>query len=96
MELGTISSCAKKVVNVGVGFDELAAVTRFDGVGFDVVGIDDIEDDNVVVTSTGCDWEASSLISEQLAIYLGDGHEHHVGFVVVRCLFRWYHGIQRG
>ena len=83
-----IPSCAKKVVNVGVGFDELSGVTRFDGVGFDVVGIDDVEDDVVVVTLTGCDWEATSLISEQLAVYLGNGHEHHVGFVVVWCLFR--------
>ena len=96
MELGPIPSSAEKVIDVGVGFDELGAVTRFDGVGFDVVGINDVEDDDVVVTSTGCDWKASSLISEQLVVYLGDGHEHYVGFVVVWCLFWWYHGIRRG
>ena len=87
MELGPKPLSAEKVVDVGVGFDELGVVTRFDGVEFDVVCIDNIEDDDVVISSIRCYREAPCLVCEELAVNFGNGHENHVGFVIVWCLF---------
>ena len=46
-------------------------MTGFDWVGLDVVGVDNIKNDDVVVSSAVSDWEASSLICEELAFDFG-------------------------
>ena len=78
-------------VDFSVGFDELSAVTRFDVVGFDVICIVDVEDDDVVVSTIGCHRETACLVCEELAVHFSDGHKNHVDFVVVWCLFVHIH-----
>ena len=86
MKLGSVATDAEKLVDVVIDFEEFAAVPRFDGIGFDVVWIDGVENHNVIVASVGGDREASCLIGEQLTLDLDHGHEYHVGFVIVGCL----------
>ena len=58
-----------------------------DWVCFDVVGIHSIEYHNIIVPAVGCDWESAHLVCEELPRYLNNGHENHVCFVIVGCLF---------
>ena len=69
-------------------------MARFYWVGLDVVGVDSIENDNVVVATVGCYGEAAGLIGEQLAFSFKHGHEDHVGFVIVGRLFVFDHVVE--
>lgn len=66
VELWTIAPGSEEVVDVVVCSDEFSAMTGFDWVGLDVICVDNIKNDDVVVSLAGCDWEASSLICEEL------------------------------
>ena len=44
--------------------EELGLVVRFDGVGFDEVGIYNVEKHNVIVFSVGCNGKTAGLIGE--------------------------------
>ena len=94
MQLRSVSLDSEEGVHLFVCFEEFAAVARFDGVRLDVVGIHRIENDNVVVASVGCYGEAAGLVCEQLAVDVERGHEDHVCFVIVWCLFVFDHVIE--
>ena len=87
MELGTVSSYLKEVIYFGVGFDNFAAVSRFDGIRFYEIWIDGVEYHDVVVFAVRCDGEAASLIGEELPVDFDHGNEYHVFFVIVGCLW---------
>jgi hypothetical protein len=61
-----------------------------------VVGIHRIEYHNIIVTAIGCDWESVSLVCKELPHYLDNGHENHVCFVIVGCLFFLFHVVEYG
>lgn len=90
----SIATDSEKAVDFVVGFDEFTAVPRLDRVRLDVVGIDGVEDYNVIVSAVGGDREAASLIGEQLSFDVDHGHEDHVGFIVVGSLFVLNHVIE--
>ena len=50
-------------------------MVRFDGIGFYAVCIHYIKNDDVVVATIGSYGEAASLVSEELAVDFGKGHE---------------------
>ena len=86
-------------VDFSVGFDELSAVTRFDAVGFDVICIVNIEDDDVVVSAIGCHRETACLVCEGLDVNFGYVHKNHMLvlslFVLVTCYGSQYSPPQR-
>ncbi len=94
MELWTVAPGPEEGVDVVVCFDEFSAVTGFDGVGLDVVCINNIENDDVVVALVGGDWEASSLIGEELSVDFCYGEENHVSFVILWSLVGWFYGVR--
>jgi hypothetical protein len=50
-----------------------------DGNRLNCFGVEDVEDNNIFVALVGCDREAASLISEEVAIDFVDVHENKVG-----------------
>ena len=99
MQFWSISSDAQIAIDIVVCCNELGSVLRLNGVGFDEVGIYNIEEHNVIVTSVGCDGKTTGLVGEQLPFGLSDSHENHIGFVVIFGLFGQFHGVyvlQRG
>ena len=68
-------------------------MARLDGIGLDEVCVDNVEQNNVVVSSVGRDGETAGLVGEQLSLGFGDCHEHHVGFVILWSLFWFLHGV---
>ena len=64
VKLGSIAADSKKLVDFVVSFDEFTSVPRLNGIRLDIVGIDGVEDHNIVVSAVGCDGEATGLIGE--------------------------------
>ena len=64
MKLRSITSNAQILVYIGVGFEELGAMARFDGIGFYVVCVHYVENDDVVVATIGHYREAANLVGE--------------------------------
>ena len=89
-----VASYLKEVIYFGVGFDDFAAVSRFNGIQFYEIWVDAVEYHDVVVSTVRCDGEAASLIGEELSVYVDHGHEYHVCFVVVGCLWVLDHVIE--
>jgi hypothetical protein len=58
-----------------------------------IVGIKDVEDNNICMAVVGCDGEAACLTSEEVAIYFIDGHENEVCAGVVRFPRDILHGV---
>ncbi len=94
VELGTVASYLKEVIDFGVGFDDFAAVLRFDGIRFYEICVDGVEYHDVVVSAVRCDGEAASLIGEELPVNFDHGHEYYVCLVIVGCLWMLDHVIR--
>lgn len=88
VKLWMVAAYSKELIDFFV-----CLVPGLDWVGFDVVGVDGIENHNIVVATVQCDREAASLVGEQLSFDFDHGHEHHVGLVIVGCLFVLDHEI---
>ena len=57
-------------------------MTRFDGIRFDVVGINCVEYDNIVVAPVGGDWKTPCLVCVKLTLDVNHGHKDHVCLVI--------------
>ena len=58
-----------------------------------MVGIDCVENDNVIVASVRGDWEMPNLVFEHFALDVNHGHEHHVCFVIEWQLLWLFDGV---
>ena len=66
-------------------------MSRLDRIGFDVVSICSIKNDDVAVASVGRDGKPPSLVAVEPAFYLCDGHVNVMGFVIERSLWNRFH-----
>ena len=69
------SSVLQVVIDGGVGVDELALRSGFDGFGQDGVHISNKGDHGVFVSSAGCDGKSAGLVGGDVA---GDLHALHI------------------
>ena len=64
VEFWSVPSDFKVLIDFFLCREKLSLVARLDGVGFDEVGIDNIQKHNVVVAFVGCDMKTAGLIGE--------------------------------
>jgi len=76
----------KPLVDFVVGMQEFFLRPAFDGDRANVVGITDVEDNDVCVTPVGGDGEAACLVAGDDAVDGMDLHENVVGAHIERCL----------
>ena len=78
----TVPSHAEVGVDIFVGLDYIRAMARLDWIGFDVVAIRYIEDDDVTVALIGGDGKSTCLITIEFALNILKCHVHVMSFVV--------------
>jgi hypothetical protein len=67
--------------------------TIFDGNRINVIGVLDVNDNNVCMVVVGCDRKAASLVCEEIAIDFVDGHENEMCARVAGFLSDIFHGV---
>ncbi len=72
MEFRTVPLDAEVFVDIVVRLEKLRPMARLDGIGLDEVCVDNIEQNNVVVSSVGRYGETAGLVGEQLSVGFGD------------------------
>ncbi len=71
-------------------------MTRFDGVRFDVIAVDDVKDDDVAVAAVQCDGETACLVAVKLPFDVSYHHEDVMSAIVERRLRNGFHWISFG
>ena len=86
VKLRAEASDTKIGVDLVICLEELGAVTRLDGVGFYVVAVDGIENDDVTVAAIGGDGESACLVAVEAPFDVGDRHVDVVRAIIERSL----------
>jgi hypothetical protein len=80
-------------VDLTIGTEKFFFQAILDGNRTNCIVVLDVEDNNVFIAMVGCDGELASLIGEEVAIDLVDGHENKMCVQVVELLRDIFHKV---